>query len=86
LPEQRLTITRLEHQRVPIALIRDEEGSFAHRFSYVYQYVRMRFVEVAFSTFNDNGDAWHVLVDRHLTPIGADPELGLPCFHTTPHE
>jgi hypothetical protein len=85
LPEQRLTITRLEHQSVPIALIRDE-GQFARRFSFVDSYVHTRFVEVAYSTFNDNDDPWHVLVDRHLTPAGTDPQLGLPCFRNSPQE
>jgi hypothetical protein len=79
LPEQRLTITHLEHQRVPIALIRDWER-FDRRFPFVNTYVRTRFVEVAFDTFHDNNDPWHVLVDSNLTPSGTDPELGLPCF------
>ena len=86
LPEQRLTITHLEHQSIPIALIRDDQGVFDRRFSFVSSYVHSRFVEVAFDTFSDNDKPWHVLVDRHLMPVGTDPRLGLPCFRNPPNE
>jgi len=78
LPEQRVTIERLERQKVPIALILDL-GSFQRGFSYVADYIHTWYTEVAYSTFDEDA-WWHVLVDRRLNPVGVDPTLGLPCY------
>jgi hypothetical protein len=78
LPEQRLTIERLQRQNTPIAFIGDLD-SFQRSFSFVAAYIRTTYVEVADSSFNDD-QGWHVLVDRRLTPVGVDPALGLPCY------
>ena len=84
LPEQRLTIERLQRQSAPIALIGDLD-SFHRGFPFVAEYVRTRYVEVAYSAFN--GDSpWHVLVDNHREPVGTDPALGLPCYRPPGHE
>ena len=78
LPEQRLTIDRLEHEKAPIALIQDLD-SFRRGFYYVAEYIRTWYVEVAYSSFNED-TPWHVLVDRRVSPVGVDPALGLPCY------
>jgi hypothetical protein len=75
--DQRLTLERLVHERVPIALIGDEEATFRRRFSLVAEYVDGHYVEVPFARGNGS---WRVLVERDRVPAGTDAELGLPCY------
>jgi len=85
MPEQRTTIARLQRQRIPIAIVGDADR-FQRDFSFVSDYVRTRFVEVAYSGFDDETQLWHVLVDRQLAPVRADSQMGLPCYRTSPGE
>ena len=85
MPEQRTTIMRLQRQRIPIAIMGDAD-KFQRDFSFVSDYVRTRFVEVAYSTFGDDSQLWHVLVDRQLTPVRVDAPIGLPCYRSSPGE
>jgi len=85
MPEQRTTIARLQRQRIPIAIMGDTD-KFQRDFSFVSDYVRTRFVEVAYSTFGDDSQLWHVLVDRQLAPVRVDAQIGLPCYRSSPGE
>ena len=80
LDDQRLTIARLQRQRVPIVLISvPTEGEVHSRFPLVYQYVRDNYREASRANFGGRDD-YAVLVKRDLTPRGTYPPLGLPCY------
>ena len=78
--DQRLTIARMQAQRVPIILVRAEvEHLYEQRFSLVHDYVRQRYRTAARSTFGADQE-YAVLVDRSVHPSGRYEPLDLPCY------
>jgi hypothetical protein len=78
--DQRLTITRLQQQRVPIVIVRTaNEEEYRKGFPLVYDYVQQQYREAARANFGSEFE-FVVLVDRGITPVGTDDALGLPCY------
>jgi hypothetical protein len=78
--DQRLTIARMQAQRVPIVLVRAEvERLYEQRFPLVHDYVRQRYRTAARSTFGAD-EEYAVLVDRSVQPSGRYEPLDLPCY------
>jgi hypothetical protein len=78
--DQRLTITRMQHQRVPLVIINTAtEAEVQGRFPLVYRYVQDNYREAARANFGGGPD-FAVFVKRELTPRGTHPSLGLPCY------
>jgi hypothetical protein len=78
--DQRLTITRMQHQRVPLVIINAAtEAEVQGRFPLVYQYVQDNYREAARANFGGGPD-YAVFVKRELTPRGTYPSLGIPCY------
>ena len=77
---QRLTISRMQRQSVPIVLgRRDQEEEFRLGFPLVYDYVRTRYRLAAESTFGAE-QSFLVFVDAQREPDARHADLGLPCF------
>jgi len=77
---QKLTIERLQRQRVPIVIINAAtEAEVQSRFSLVYQYVQQNYREASRANFGSGPD-YAVFVKRDLPPRGQDTALGLPCY------
>ena len=77
---QKLTIERLQRQRVPIVIINAAtEAEVQSRFSLVYQYVQKNYREASRANFGSGPD-YAVFVKRDLAPRGQDTALGLPCY------
>jgi hypothetical protein len=75
--DQRLTIERLRHQRVPIVLEQDDPDYrvyFADVYNYIHQHYRNA------QPTSDAITGVRVLVDGRLTPTGTYERLGLPCY------
>jgi hypothetical protein len=75
--DQRLTIERLERQRVPIVIEKDDwdyENYLPLVADYIHHRYRVVFIE------GDTVSGFRVLVDTHLTPAGVYEPLGAPCY------
>jgi hypothetical protein len=75
--DQRLTIERLERQRVPIVIERTG-WNYQQHFPILADYIGMRYRYVPLPA--DSMRALRVLVDRGLTPTGSYEPLGTPCY------
>jgi len=75
--DQRLTIERLEAQRVPLVLERQDQG-YEPRFPLLHAHVEQHYTDVPIAAQRMRG--YRVRVDRRLTPTGTYEPLGLPCF------
>ncbi|HET9362952.1 MAG TPA: hypothetical protein VFO58_24550 [Vicinamibacterales bacterium] len=75
--DQRLTVSRLEQQRVPI-VIEKTSVDYEAAFPLVAEYVRSRYGEVPVKS--DSMRDYRVLVDKGLTPTGTYEPLGTPCY------
>jgi hypothetical protein len=77
--DQRLTIERIRHQRVPLVLLRvDTEPDLQQAFPLVYEYVRENYRQAARSDFG-GGASYDVFVKRDLHVRGTYAP-GFPCF------
>ncbi|MEQ1757427.1 MAG: hypothetical protein ABL986_03850 [Vicinamibacterales bacterium] len=77
---QRLTVARLESQRVPVAFIATENAEgFPTSFPIVSTYMRQRFEALGTRQLAD-GLKVDVFVDRSRTPVGTYAPLDLPCY------
>lgn len=80
--DQRLTVERLERQRVPIAISPVEGQPATHEaFPIVMKYVNRHYAHVARGTFGSTVE-YDVLVRRDISPLGTYEPLDLPCYHT----
>lgn len=77
IPDQQLTIERLEHQRVPIVLERVDAES-PRRFPLVFDYLQQHYVDAPMSS--DGMKLYRVRVDTRLQPTRTYEPLGLPCY------
>ena len=78
LEEQRLTVTRMEHQRVPIVVLESPESVLAN-FFVVGDHLKAHYKTVAKSAFGGEQE-YTVMVDSRL-PAGSHYEpLDLPCY------
>jgi hypothetical protein len=75
--DQRLTVERLEKQRVPIVLEKADED-YASYFPLVADYLRGRYRPAPIQ--GESMRDFRVLVDTHLTPTGTYEPLGTPCY------
>jgi hypothetical protein len=75
--DQRLTIERLESQRVPLILERDDQD-YEPRFPLVHAWVEAHYDNVPIAAPRMRG--YRVLVDRRRTPTGTYEPLDLPCY------
>jgi hypothetical protein len=75
--DQRLTIERLEAQRVPLILEREDQ-EYEPRFPLVHAWVEEHYEDVPIAAPRMRG--YRVRVDRRLTPSGTYEPLGLPCY------
>jgi hypothetical protein len=75
--DQRLTIERLERQRVPIVLEKTGED-YASYFPLVADYLRDRYRSVPIQ--GESMRDFRMLVDTRLTPTGTYEPLGTPCY------
>jgi hypothetical protein len=75
--DQRLTVERLQRQRVPIVIERTG-WSYQQYFPIVADYVGMRYRDVPLPANTMRG--LRVLVDRGLMPTGTYEPLGTPCY------
>jgi hypothetical protein len=75
--DQRLTIERLEHQRVPIVIEKDD-WDYENYFPLVADYIHQRYRVVPIE--GDTIQGFRVLVDTHLTSTGVYEPLGAPCY------
>ena len=75
--DQRLTIERLEGQRVPIVLEKAGED-YASYFPLVADYLRGRYRSAPIQ--GESMRDFRVLVDTQLTPTGTYEPLGTPCY------
>jgi hypothetical protein len=75
--DQRLTVSRLEQQRVPIVI---ERNSFDYQaaFPLVAEYIRSHYREVPIGSASMRD--YHVMVDTRLTPTSTYEPLGTPCY------
>jgi hypothetical protein len=80
--DQRLTIARLERQRVPI-VIEKIDYEYYHYFPLVADYVRHHYREVPVQ--GDIIQGYRVLVDSRLTARGTYDPLGAPCYRQSSH-
>ena len=78
---QRLTVSRLKQQSVPVALVgaSDDLGGFRHSFPIVVSYLDQQFENVAEHTF-DGRFSIRLLVNRDARATGRFEPLGWPCF------
>ncbi len=75
--DQRLTVERLERQRVPLVLV-TERRDYGEYFPIVRDYVQQHY---ATSQVTAPGlEQYAVLTDRRLKPTGTYEPLGLPCY------
>ncbi len=75
--DQRLTIERMEHQRVPIVFEKDDwdyENYFPLVAAYIHDRYRMVPVE------GDSIQGFRLLVDTHVTSTGVYEPLNAPCY------
>jgi hypothetical protein len=78
--DQRLTIERLESQRVPIVLMNTTyDARFRTNFPLVRGYVEQHYAVAARSTFGSNRE-YSVLVRQDIPPKGTYEPLQLPCY------
>ena len=75
--DQRLTIERLERQRVPIVIEKDD-WDYENYFPLVADYIHHRYRVVPIE--GDTISGFRVLVDTRLTPAGVYEPLGAPCY------
>ena len=75
--DQRLTIERLERQRVPIVIEKDD-WDYENYFPLVADYIHHRYRVVPIE--GDIVSGFRVLVDTRLTPAGVYEPLGAPCY------
>ena len=75
--DQRLTIERLERQRVPIVIEKDD-WDYENYFPLVADYIHQRYRVVPIE--GDTIQGFRVLVDSHLTSTGVYEPLGAPCY------
>jgi len=75
--DQRLTIERLESQRVPLVLERTDQA-YEPRFPLVHAWVEAHYENAPIASPRMRG--YRVLVDRRLTPTGTYGPLGIPCY------
>jgi hypothetical protein len=75
--DQRLTVERLDRQRVPIVL-ESVEGEYRQYFPIVAEYVHGRYREVPIRA--GTAPDYRVLVDTRLMPSGTYEPLGTPCY------
>jgi hypothetical protein len=75
--DQRLTIERLEAQRVPIVFEKVDED-YASYFPLVADYLRGRYRAAPIQ--GESMRDFRVLVDTHLTPTSTYEPLGTPCY------
>ena len=75
--DQRLTIERLERQRVPIVIEKDD-CDYENYFPLVADYIHHRYRVVSIES--DIVSGFRVLVDTRLTPAGVYEPLGAPCY------
>lgn len=77
--DQRLTIERMQQERVPIVLVReDQEPEYRTGFPLVHSYVQQRYKLAPASSDQIRG--YQVYVDRQIAPSGTYDQLGLPCY------
>ena len=76
-PEQRLTVERLSHQRVPI-VIDSAESNVDTYFPLVGEYLRQRYQRIVLPGAPMEG--YSVLIDRGVAPTRSYEPLGLPCY------
>jgi hypothetical protein len=79
--DQRLTIARLDRQRVPI-VIEKIDYEYHHYFPLVADYIHERYREVPIQ--GDIVQGFRVLVDSRLTATGTYEPLGAPCYRQSP--
>ena len=77
LDDQRLTVARLQRQRVPVVL-ESEDSDYEMFFPHVAEYIHANYRAVALST--DRLSGYRILVDRRLQPTGTYEPLGVPCY------
>jgi len=77
--DQRLTVDRLERQRVPIVLSLADETAFARSFPLVHDHVMRHYRLVGESTFG-GAQRYAVRVDRRITASATYEALALPCY------
>jgi hypothetical protein len=78
LEEQRLTVTRMEHQRVPIVVLESPESVLAN-FFVVGDHLKAHYKTVAKSAFGGEQE-YTVMVDSRLSAGGQYEPLDLPCY------
>ena len=76
--EQRLTVTRLEHQRVPIVVLESPESVLTN-FFVVGDHLKAHYKTVAKSAFGGEQE-YTVLVDSRLPAGKLYEPLDLPCY------
>lgn len=75
--DQRLTIARLQHQRVPI-VIENMDFEYEHYFPLIAEYVRSHYRDVDIPA--DWAQGYRVLVDPKVTPSGTYELFDMPCY------
>ncbi len=84
--DQRLALSRLVTQTVPIVLVAADryEGVFRSTYPLLYDYLtRVYGVAVELELGESSDPPVGVLVSKHATPTGTHPTLGLPCFRSS---
>jgi hypothetical protein len=77
--DQRLTIARMQQERVPLVLVREDVSyEYQYGFPLVYEHVQRHYARA--TPASNLIDGYQVWVDRQLTPTGTYEPLGLPCY------